>query len=85
MASQTDSTVSIPMITVVGIICSTHDDGLKVNRLVQSMLNQGHSVTLDFHGVKFVTPTFYSAAVGNLFSTFREDNVCFRLKVIQLP
>lgn len=70
-----------PMLAAVGPICSTSQDGRRVNLMVQALLNQGFSVKLDFHGVKLVTPSFYEAVLGDLHAVFPED----RITAINLP
>ena len=62
-------TVHLSLLVLIGPVCSTAYDGKRVNALVESLLNQGFSVALDFQGVKLVTPTFYTASVGSLQST----------------
>jgi len=62
-------TVHLSVLILVGPVCSTSYDGQRVNALVESLLNQGFSVKLDFYGVKLVTPSFYAASVGDLQTT----------------
>ncbi len=62
-------TVHLSLLVLVGPVCSTSYDGRRVNALVESLLNQGFSVKLDFHGVKLVTPSFYATSVGDLQSS----------------
>jgi len=68
-------TVHLSLVVLVGPVCSTHYDGTRVNALVESLLNQGFSVKLDFQGVKLVTPSFYAASVGNLQASRPQDFV----------
>ena len=77
--------VSLALLTIVGPLCSTREDGEKVNHVVAGLLNQGFSVKLDFHGVKLVTPSFYSAAVADLYCTFPDDIVSNRLTMMNMP
>ena len=58
--------VHLSLLVLVGPLCSTDYDGKRVNALVESLLNQGFSVILDFQGVKIVTSAFYTASVGSL-------------------
>jgi hypothetical protein len=77
--------VCLPLLTAVGPLCSTRQDGEKINRMVTNLLNMGHSVTLDFHGVKLVTPSFYSAAFADLYCTFPEEEVSARVTINEMP
>jgi hypothetical protein len=77
--------VSLPLMTAVGPLCSTREDGEKINRMVTNLLNKGYSVTLDFHGVKLVTPSFYSAAFADLYCTFPEEDVSTRVMINEMP
>jgi hypothetical protein len=75
---------AVSVARIVGPCCSTPADGQRVNTLIQSLLNEGNSVELDFHGVKLVTSSFYRAAVGDLTSVFPEDFVQSHLSVCGL-
>lgn len=50
-----------------------------------SLLDQGMSVELDFRGVKLVTPSFYKAAVGELYYRFSDETIRSRLHLSELP
>jgi uncharacterized protein DUF4325 len=75
---------ALSVVRIVGSCCSTPADGQRVNTLIQSLLNEGNSVELDFHGVKLVTSSFYRAAIGDLTSVFPEDFVQAHLSVCGL-
>ena len=72
---------SISLVRMVGPCCSIAADGSKVNALIQTLLNEGNTVELDFHGVKLVTSSFYRAAVGDLTCSFPEAFVESHLSV----
>ena len=57
---------------IIGSCCSTPGDGKKINLIIQSLLNEGNTVELDFHGVKLVTSSFYRAAIRDLSYTYPE-------------
>jgi STAS-like domain of unknown function (DUF4325) len=78
-------TVYLCLLAIIGPLCSTREEGAKVNQLVSRHLNEGTSVKLDFHGVKLVTPSFYSAAVADLYCTFPEDVVSTRVTISDMP
>jgi hypothetical protein len=85
MSRDSGKIVSLALVTIVGPLCSTREDGEKVNQVVGGLLNQGFSVRLDFHGVKLVTPSFYSAAVADLYCTFPDDVVSTRVTTVNMP
>ena len=78
-------TIHLSLLTFVGPVCSTAYDGNRVNGLVESLLNQGFSVVLDFEGVKLVTPTFYAASVGNLKSVRASEFAQGLIEVRDVP
>jgi hypothetical protein len=84
MTSGSSKFVYISLLSTIGPICSTREDGVKVNAIVTDILNDGYSVKLDFRGVKLVTPTFYSAAIADLYCTF-PDEISSRVTVSDLP
>ena len=85
MTRQFGKIISLSLVSTVGPLCSTREDGEKIKRLVTDLLNDGHCVKLDFHGVKLVTPSFYSAAFADLYCTFPEEDVSERVTISQMP
>ena len=85
MSARSGKIVYLSLLAVIGPLCSTREDGAKVNQLVSGLLNEGSSVKLDFHGVKLVTPSFYSAAVADLYCTFPDDVVSTRVTISDMP
>jgi hypothetical protein len=71
----------VKIVNIVGPYCSTPADGTKINQLIQSLLNEGNTVELDFRGVKLVTSSFYRAAVGDLQYTFPKEFVDSHVKL----
>ena len=45
----------ITLFDLIGPVCSTAAAGRQINQMVQTLLNEGCSVKLDFHGVRLVT------------------------------
>jgi ribulose bisphosphate carboxylase small subunit len=81
MAKDTFKNLAFPILVAVGPICSQLADGARVHKMIEVLLNQGYSVTLDFHDVKIVTQEFYDALIGDLHVTFPEP----RLTAINIP
>ena len=75
----------ITLFDLIGPVCSTAAAGRQINQMVQTLLNEGCSVKLDFHGVKLVTPSFYEAVVQDLYSVFQEDDLNLRFSLMNLP
>jgi hypothetical protein len=78
---QDSTTVILPVVQAVGPLCTLIEDGERVHRMIEALLNDGYSVTLDFKGVRLVTKTFYTAGIGDL--EFRYPGV--RLTSLNLP
>jgi hypothetical protein len=74
----------LSLVELVGENCTDEAYGRQINRLVEHLLNEGHTVKLDFHGVKLVTPSFYRAVVGNLSCTFPEEFLESSLSIVGL-
>ncbi|HEY3197949.1 MAG TPA: STAS-like domain-containing protein [Nitrospirales bacterium] len=85
MSTRGANVVYLALVAIIGPLCSTREDGIKVNQVVSKHLNEGSSVKLDFHGVKLVTPSFYSAAVADLYCTFPDDVVSSRVSITDMP
>jgi ribulose bisphosphate carboxylase small subunit len=81
MAADNLKTVAFPLLAAVGPICGQPADGIRVHAMIEALLNQGYSVTLDFQDVRIVTQDFYDAVVGDLDVTFPEP----RLNTINMP
>jgi hypothetical protein len=74
----------LSLVELVGENCTNEAYGRQINHLVEHLLNEGHTVKLDFHGVKLVTPSFYRAVVGNLSCTFPEEFLESSLSIVGL-
>jgi hypothetical protein len=77
-------TRSISLVDMIGENCTSEAVGRQVNEMVEDLLNEGHTVKLDFHGVKLVAPPFYRAVVGNLSCTFPEEFLESSLSIVGL-
>jgi hypothetical protein len=62
-----------------GPVCVDPDDGGQLCSEVAKLLEQGHSVCLDFTGVTTLTSSFLNAAIGCLYGTFGAEDLSERL------
>ena len=67
--------LALPVVPAVGPLCSLPEDGERLHRMIEALLNEGYSVTLDFSGVRLVTRTFYNAVIGDLEARFPHARV----------
>lgn len=51
-------------------LCISAEDGDKIYHLVESSLDKGQSVTLNFEGVEMIISAFLNAAVGKLLQKY---------------
>jgi STAS-like domain of unknown function (DUF4325) len=63
-----------------GAICVDPEDGLKLCKMLQQALHQGHTVTLDFAGVTTLASAFLNTAVGCLYASFSKQELDQRLR-----
>ena len=74
--------IRISMFEVVGSpFCVTSDDGQKVHKHLDAALRANQDVILSFHNVTALTAAFLTAAVGELYGTFSEEEIHSLLKV----
>ena len=74
--------IQISMFEVVGSsLCVASDDGQKVYDRLATALQADRPITLSFHKVTTLTAAFLNAAIGQLYGTFSEKQIRFRLKV----
>lgn len=72
----------ISMFEVVGSpFCVAVDDGQKVHKHLDAALKANQDVILSFHNVTALTGAFLTAAVGELYRTFSEEEIRSLLKV----
>ena len=72
----------ISMFEVVGSpFCVASDDGQKVHKHLDAALRANQEVVLSFHNVTALTTAFLTAAVGELYETFSEEEIHSLLKV----
>ncbi len=74
--------IRISMFEVVGSpFCVAFDDGQKVHKHLDAALRGNQEVVLSFHNVTALTTAFLTAAVGELYETFSEEEIRSLLKV----
>ncbi len=74
--------IRISMFEVVGSpFCVASDDGQKVYKHLDAALRANQEVVLSFHNVTALTTAFLTAAVGELYGTFSEEEIHSLLKV----
>ena len=78
-----DLTLSI--LEVVGSpLCVASDDGQKVHDRIAAAMKEGQGVTVSFLNVSSLTSAFLNAAIGQLYSSFSENEIRSKLKVADL-
>ena len=55
---------------VGGKYCGTYHDGVKLYRVIHSLLIDAQPVELDFEGIALTSSSFFNAALGNLLQEF---------------
>ena len=74
--------IRISMFEVVGSpFCVATDDGEKIHKHLDAALRANQEVVLSFHNVTALTTAFLTAAVGELYGTFGEEEIHSLLKV----
>ncbi len=74
--------IRISLFEVVGSpFCVASDDGQKVHKHLDAALRANQDVVLSFHNVTALTAAFLTAAVGELYGTFSEEEIRSLLKV----
>ena len=74
--------VTLSVFEIVGSqVCVASHDGQKVYDRIASALQEDRSVTVSFVNVSGVTSAFLNAAIGQLYGTFREEQIRSRLRV----
>ena len=74
--------IRVSMFEIVGSpFCVASDDGQKVYKHLNAVLRANQDVILSFHNVPALTTAFLTAAVGELYGTFSEEEIRSLLKV----
>ena len=74
--------IRISLFEVIGSpFCVATDDGQKVHKHLDAALRANQEVVLSFHNVTALTTPFLTAAIGELYGTFSEEEIRSLLKV----
>lgn len=74
--------VTLSIFEIVGSpLCVASDDGQRVYDRIASAFKEDRNVTLSFLNVSSVTSAFLNAAIGQLYGTFKEDQIRSKLQV----
>ena len=74
--------IQISMFEIVGgSLCVASRDGQKVYDRIATALKADRDVVLSFRNVTALTAAFLNAAIGQLYGTFREEEIRSHLKV----
>ena len=74
--------IQTSMFEVVGSpFCVASDDGQKVHKHLDAALRANQKVVLSFHNVTALTKPFLTAAIGELYGTFSEEEIRSLLKI----
>jgi hypothetical protein len=65
-------------------LCVASDDGQKVFDRVAGAMQEGRQVTLSFRNVKSLTSAFLNAAIGQLYGSFKDEEIRSLLSVKDL-
>ncbi len=75
-------TITLSVFEIVGSpLCVASDDGQKVYERIAAALKEGRSVVVSFLNVTSLTSAFLNAAIGQLYDSFKEDQIRAKLKV----
>ena len=68
--------LTIRVYEIVGTpLCVASDDGQKVHDQIAGALRNGRRVIISFHNVESLTSAFLNAAIGQLYGSFKEENI----------
>ena len=70
---------------LVGEVCMTYEDGVKIHSAYRAAFDRGETVELDFTGTRVFVSQFFNAAVGQLLKDYPKDEVQHRLIPLNLP
>jgi len=75
-------TVELKVVDFIGSpLCISADDGQKIFDKVQLLLNEGNQVVISFEHVTMMVSLFLNVAIGQLYSTFSEEEIRNNLNV----
>lgn len=65
-------------------LCVASGDGQKVFERIAATIREGHKVRVSFRNVTSLTSAFLNAAIGQLYGSFREEEIRDALSVTDL-
>jgi hypothetical protein len=75
-------TITLSVFEIVGSpLCVASDDGQKVYERIAAALKESRNVVVSFLNVTSLTSAFLNAAIGQLYDSFKEDQIRAKLKV----
>src|SRR5258708_2215004 len=66
---------------VGGSLAVASDDGQKIFDRIAAGLKEGKNVSLSFRNLQSITSAFLNAAIGQLYGTFKEEQIRSQLRV----
>jgi STAS-like domain of unknown function (DUF4325) len=79
---QMKKNITLSVFEIVGSpLCVASDDGQGVYDRIASAFKEERNVTVSFRNVSSLTSAFLNAAIGQLYGTFKEDQIRSKLKV----
>lgn len=77
-----DKRITIKVADLIGSpLCIAAEDGQKVFEKVKELLKGGKPVTVSFDRVNMLISLFLNVAIGQLYGSFREDDIRTKLQV----
>jgi hypothetical protein len=74
--------ITLSVFEIVGSpLCVASDDGQRVYDRIASAFKEERNVTVSFRNVSSLTSAFLNAAIGQLYGTFKDDQIRSKLKV----
>ena len=75
-------TITLSVSEIVGSpLCVASDDGQKVYERIAAALKEGRNPAMSFLRVTSLTPAFLNAAIGQLYHSFKEDQIRAKLEI----
>jgi STAS-like domain of unknown function (DUF4325) len=74
--------ITLSVFEIVGSpLCVASDDGQRVYDRIAGAFKEERNVTVSFRNVSSLTSAFLNAAIGQLYGTFKDDQIRSKLKV----
>lgn len=77
-----DNRITIKVADLIGSsLCISAEDGQKIFEKIKRLLKNGKEVTISFENVNMLISLFLNVAIGQLYSSFSEEEVRSMVKV----